>query len=359
MQQTQKIFCHTYKLQEKLEEIKSWKIDDKDKEKIKEFFRDYELGKITGRRGTNPEATLFRYLCYLKVGIENLKGETEQDVEMLLEDLLKDKIRYKGNRPYGIRSKKDILKLLSRYLEWKLPSNKAIKLCKILGIRIDAKRGDIEYLTDEEVDQLFKACNFNSKRFMIAVLASGGMRAEEFHNVRFSDIKVPEGKENFVKITIRNNFSKTEGRTISLYDKRCLKTVKDFLNERISEGIKPEDPVFNITYYANRKWIKNLGRKVLDKSVYYHIFRHTAATKLASKMNRQQLCIYFGWKFNSPMPDIYIQRAGVDMKDVEDRYANTEIEELNTELKEMKEKYDKVMPFLQELQEAMGMIKVK
>jgi len=49
-------------------------------------------------------------------------------------------------------------------------------------------------------------------------------------------------------------------------------------------------------------------------------------------LNRQQLCIRYGWAFSSGMPDVYIARAGVDTQELDVKFASTEIEKFKTTL---------------------------
>jgi integrase len=339
---TEKVFCHTQDLDKKVKEISNWNISEQDRKKIPEFFRDYELGRITGIRGTNPQGSLLRYLYFLKVGLENLEGESKEKIEKFLENFLKDKIKsydkdaktYSG-APYALRSKKEIINILSRYLCWKNPSKIAM-FKSVLSFKLRGKGGDIQTLNEEEIIKLLDSTDNSSKKFFLAVIASGGLRAEEFHNIRYSDIEMPKGKDMFVKLIVRNQFSKTKGRTIVLYDKWVLPAVKQYLAERIEEGIKPDEIVFKAKYYTNKKWVSKTGKKVLSKDINCHMFRHTAATRLASKMNRQQLCIYFGWSFSSSMPDKYIERAGVNMVDVEGKFASTNFEEQQKDIDKLK-----------------------
>ncbi len=80
--------------------------------------------------------------------------------------------------------------------------------------------------------------------------------------------------------------------------------------------------------------ITSIGRKALGRNVYPHLFRHSAATYLSSKMNRQQLCIYFGWAFSSNMPDKYIQREGVHMADVDLKQKSSNYDELENKIEQ-------------------------
>ena len=49
-------------------------------------------------------------------------------------------------------------------------------------------------------------------------------------------------------------------------------------------------------------------------------------------MNRQQLCIRYGWSFSSRMPDVYIARAGVDTQELDTKFAGGEIEKFKSSL---------------------------
>lgn len=334
-----KVHCHNNNFSEKLEEVSTWNISVPEKKKVKEFFRDYELGKVTNRRSESPEGNLLRNLYALRVALENLKGQTTKEVEEFVEALLKDEIKY-SQKTYALKSKKTIFKILSYYLKWKL-KDKAVKACAILDIDIKSKHRDIETLTEDEVNKLLAAKTTMDKQFLICVLNSGGMRAEEFHNIRFSDIQVPENKEVYVKINLRHQFSKSKGRNISLYDSKSSSIVKRYLSLRIEEGIRPEDPIFPLTYGGTRKWLARFGKKTIGKPINYHLFRHTTATRYASKMNRQQLCVYFGWKFSSPMPDVYIERAGVGMEDVENKFKSSQMEELEKKVEVLKAALEK------------------
>ncbi len=74
-----------------------------------------------------------------------------------------------------------------------------------------------------------------------------------------------------------------------------------------------------------RELLQRLGKRVLGKSLPYHLLRHSSATYYATKLNRQELCYRYGWKFSSNMPDVYISRAGMETKHLDERFAQTEL----------------------------------
>ena len=151
-------------------------------------------------------------------------------------------------------------------------------------------------------------------------------------------------------MTLREEFSKTKGRTIKLYYKNALESVSDFLKDRKKDGIKPEDFVWNIQpnttqkkieFFGSVRWLikengikqrKEIGRRILDKHLNMHMFRHSCATWMANKLNHQEMCYFFGWKFSSPMHDIYISRKGMKMEQADKKFEQTELSELKSKL---------------------------
>ncbi len=329
-----KIFTHKIDPEHSLSLVNNWKISDSKKKKVLSFMRDYSIGKITGRIGSNSPASTERNLTSLKYGLENLQKDTETEVEKFLDGLIHNELKTKNKKNFSVRSKKSIINLLSKFLIWDGKES----IAKVLDIRIAEKEKDPQSLSEDEIEILFKAVDNPKYQYFLSVLYSTGARAEEFHNIRFSDIELPNRENNneFVKITLRKEYSKTKGRTISLYWKYTLPAVRRYLNQRIKEGIKPNDPVFSLKYSSMRDWLKRHSLKTLEKPVNYHLFRHSLATHLATKMNRQQLCIYFGWAFSSPMPDVYISRSGVELQEIDERFNKTKNEELENEIEELK-----------------------
>ncbi len=349
MTNTEKIPIREINIKKQIENVKNWKISQEDKKSIKEYIRDLQIGKITGNQPC--AGTLTGYLSNLRIALEFMKKSssklTSKDTENLCEALLKNTLTYtfkKKNsdkktiyhkKPYSETGKIKIKNATILYLNWKL-GDEAVKLIKILKVKPKLKQRTPDYLTEEQVEKLYKACKNAEERYLIAMLFDSGARAEEFFNIRREDIQLPKGEDNFVKLTLKEEYSKTLGRVIGLYWKYSLEAVRDYLNQRISEGIKEDEPVFKNNYKNTMKFLKRLGYKVLNRSIFFHLFRHASATLYASKLNRQELCIRYAWKFRSPCPDIYISRD-LSKKEIDERFEKTQISELKTELEKQKQ----------------------
>jgi hypothetical protein len=75
-----------------------------------------------------------------------------------------------------------------------------------------------------------------------------------------------------------------------------------------------------------------MGLRVLKRPVHYHLLRHSSATHYATRLNRQELCYRYGWKFSSNMPDVYISRAGMESKALDEKFTQTELGTLKDDL---------------------------
>ncbi len=53
-------------------------------------------------------------------------------------------------------------------------------------------------------------------------------------------------------------------------------------------------------------------------------------------MNRQQLCVRYGWRFSSDMPDVYIKRSGIDEGMIKNAIHNESMANLRKDNEELK-----------------------
>lgn len=345
-----KINIHNFNsdVENRLAYVDKWGVSNKIKQDIKKFLGDLGSGKVN--KGVQiSKRTQCKYISLLKNPLryfnKPIEKITKKDIEKYDKDLSTDKLISEKKKPFSYNMKKDVRIALRVLLKWKFGETKANGLTDFFDTRDIRKTPD--YLKEQEVEKLYKACKTDEERYIIAVLFDSGARAEEFVNIRYEDIQLPEGKDNFVKITLKEEYSKTEGRTISLYWNKSEEAVSDFIKERVKQGIKTNEQVITMTYDAIRFFISRLSKRVLKKPLHLHLLRHSSATYYATRLNRQQLCYRYGWKFSSDMPDVYISRSGMNNKELDEKFEGTEIGELKTQLskeesarKRLKEDFD-------------------
>ena len=316
------------------------KIPKEDREDMMEFLRLASLGKINLRKKIG-NSRLLKYIENLRVCFYYFKKPFSQitlkDMENFERDLSSNKIKNsRNNKPYSENTKCDFKKALKIYLKWKLRDNnsKYAELTNWLDTIVKQKTP--EYLKEEEVIKLYKGCKDSKQRFLVAVLFDAGCRIEEFLNIRMEDVEEPNANSPYYKITLKEEYSKTAGRTIGLYWQYSTEAIKEYLSEH---HFKSSEPVYTSRYDDVRFYLKRLGQRVLKRRVYAHLFRHSSSTYYASKLNRQQLCYRYGWAFSSRMPDVYISRAGMVEEKINEQFKNEEI----SALRERLDKYEQLL----------------
>ena len=322
-----------------LKQLQKWNIPTVVKSEVRRFLDDLEMGKVNRGKKLLPSRQL-KYLQALRAPLEFFNKPSARltlgDIEHFERALSSGKINNRFNgQPYAHSTQVDMRMLLRIFLRWRLGESKATTLTGWLDTRYRPKTPD--FLSETEIERLYEHCRNSQQRFLIAVLFDSGARAEEFHNIRLEDVYLPEGNDSFCKLALKEEYSKTLGRTIPLFWNYSQKAVKEYLSERIAAGINPGDPVFDGNYAATKKQLQRMGQRVLKRPLHYHLFRHSSATYYATKLNRQELCYRYGWRFSSNMPDVYISRSGMASKHLEAKFTQTELGNVKAKLAQMEQ----------------------
>lgn len=343
----EKISIHeNFDLERRKENLKKIVPNEKEYKKVLEHIRGLANGTLNGtqiserRQVKIIDAFMFFFKHYRKPSSEFVKNK--ENAVKFKEDLLNNKIKKQNGNNYKDKTKEDFTEIIARFLEdvyydvvskW---NNRGVSFRK--WFVIPASKTTPEVLTEEEVTKLYEATKSIEGKAIISVLFDSGSRIEEFLNIRFEDIEQPTMNNPYFRIDLKEEYSKTEGRKIGLYWKNTTEALSKYLAAVKKESMK--DQVFPLKYDAVRMFLSRLTKKSLGKNITPHTLRKSSATFYADKLNRQQLCIRFGWKFSSEMPDVYISRSGVDEAKVKDVLFNDDLNTMKRESKESKTKID-------------------
>ena len=360
MSETDKIPIRIINMDKKLAGILKWKISPEDKKDIRErWFRVLQMGEITGN--VVAKGGLSVYLSDIKIAFEFFKKPVsklkEEDIRRLHEAMINDTLTYprtkrerkivRGKevittveikRPYSKSKKISIRNTLILYLNWKL-DERAYKFIKILKIKMGGKEKEVYAPREEEVEKLMDGCTENYQRFHVCVLFDTGCRAEEFHNIRMEDVIFPKNGVNFIKLRVREEYSKTKGRIISCYWKywkHSTKIITEYYNERIREGAKPTDPIFAYSYPMMRKFLHRLGKRTIGRGIHYHALRHASCSHYIYIIkNDHQFTYRYGWGFGSPMIRRYSRRRDLS-EELDKEVEQNEMGSLKREIETLK-----------------------
>ena len=295
------------------------KVPQEEREKIIEFVNEIKITGITQHR------ELF-YLVRLRVIYNHLKNkflkpDKKDIIDMVLE--LKEKYTDKTMGDY-----ENVMKRFYRWLYGSLPD--------FINIKFNHKASHdkkVDLITRADMEEMIGACNNTRDKALISLLYDSGCRIGEILTLRMSDIIFDEyGVILHVHGKTGNRSVRIVGDSIS-YLKDYLKS-KDDKDLYLFTGLHRHNLHEQMKYSDARKLLVNLkARTGIEKRIYPHLFRHTRASLLASKVPESPLENQMGWVHGSKMTSVYVHLSmrdqdnailkayGIDVKE------NNEIEE--------------------------------
>jgi integrase len=178
------------------------------------------------------------------------------------------------------------------------------------------RRGEprvIVYSADD-VDRILRACRSLRDRLMIEILAETGCRRGELHALKIKDIQF----DQYTAIVWFHGKSGTR--------QRRLYASKQDVMIYLEQHPRRDDPEAALwvnrdgsplAYQGVYKIISRIGQRALNRTIFPHGFRHTAATHDAKKFTDQEMLTRFGWR-RTEMVQVYAHLSSreVDEKDL-------------------------------------------
>jgi integrase/ribosomal protein L40E len=172
-----------------------------------------------------------------------------------------------------------------------------------------------ELLTEEDVGRLAEAADNPRDRALVQVLYETGCRAGEILSLKIKHMRL----DNDGAVLIVTG--KTGMRRVKIYWSQPA------LTEWVSNHPNREDPEAplwlsigtkshneQLTYEAFRATLRRLADRImLKKHVNPHIFRHSRASWLASRIPEAAMKQYLGWMQDSKMAATYVHLSGRDV----------------------------------------------
>jgi len=339
------------------------------KELILKFLKDAELGKTVKNREKKKihSGRCLKYLVFLKKLSRWLNKDfdkiMQEDMEALILDIEKDRIRTIKGKPFTESSKVDIKKIIRKFYKWLLGNNDHYPEI-VDWIDTYDKVPEVSALMRWEVEKMVERAKNTRDKALIMLLFDSGARPEEFLNLRLDDVKIKKdnvrelqpyntelGEKDYYMIRIK--FSKTKPRSISLI--MCTKILKSWLMEHPGKD-NPQALLFPLNYGAMRMVLHRAGKKSLNKSVYPYLFRHSSATYYCSKLTQYQLCYRYGWSMASKQPARYIDREGIHEQETAKIIKTDEISRIHEENQTLKEDVTRLVSEQREIWNLLGKI---
>lgn len=171
-----------------------------------------------------------------------------------------------------------------------------------------------EILSEDEIKAMLEACSSLRDRAFTSLLFETGARIGEILNLRIKHVVFSDWGGAYVMLN-----GKTGMRRVTVISSVPLLATYLDMNQGKND---PESDFWTMrrngafTYAAARKMLKELAKKAgIKKRIHPHLFRHSAATKLAKIFTESQMKTYLGWTGGSAMPAIYVHLSAKDTED--------------------------------------------
>lgn len=281
------------------------------------------------------EGRVLKYLYTLRKIYQWLGKPFEEATRIDIEKILL-KLEEKEYSPWTKQSYKVILKYFYKWLRGSEEYPKEVSWIKT-NIKRSQEKLPTELLTREDVLKMIHAAkNIRDKALLMLLYESGG-RISEIGTMKIKDV---EFKENYAVLTLRG---KTGIRKVPVV--ASLPYIQNWVNNHpigkpdtcLWVSIGSSHHLQPLSYSHMRKIVQTCAaRAKIKKRVYCHLFRHSRATELATKLTEYQLCLYFGWTVGSRVVREYVRRSGRDLNNtilnlygIEEKQAEEKIEEIH------------------------------
>ena len=233
-----------------------------------------------------------------RFGTSSLTDVTEEQVLTLFSEIRQGIIRKANGEPY--QSVADFVKDFRGFWHWYMESRRKEGVTvPDIAIYLDAAKEKPRwvYLTDDEVKRLCSEAKYEYRILMMFLLDTGARSPSELVNIRVADFY-----DDFTKVHIRDEISKTFGRRINLM--LCAGLIREFV---ATKGLSGSDAVFSISPTVANRYLKRLAKRVLGdattlagdrySALTLYDFRHIAACYWMPRYKSESALKYrFGWK---------------------------------------------------------------
>lgn len=316
-----------------------WKI-------LVEFLKDMELGLNTpkGRKGRREAGTLLNLSSHNQLFLKNFKKPLVRlkkiDLHNLEKEIADGKIKKRNGQNFSAFG--NYIKDFKVFWNWGLRTG---KFKENITEDITSKTGKPSwvFLGEDKIKKLFNSLNLEYRTYCWFMYDSG-MRVTEAINIRIKDFT-----DDFSKVTIPDEVSKTFGRTINL--KLSTQLIRDFVK---SNQLKDDDNLIQkkpfginkyLRYHCGKMFGKDKVSNPKSKGLYgrftLYDIRHNSACYWFNRYPTAKGLMYrFGWR-KADKIEYYSEFLGVadEIKDSdmilgEDKSKLYQLEEKNEKLKE-------------------------
>ena len=288
------------------------------KSRIKEFVDDIRLAGLSVNRQYFYAIRLRQIASLIP---DTFLNPSEADMKKVLSRLLSGKIgrRVKGHNHSGTYSEWEIenyKSTLKKFYAWHLKDQNLSCIAWIKTNNHPNKNVKPDnMITEEEIEKLVGVLKNARDKALTYALYDSGCRIGELLTLRNKDIAFDEYGA-ILSVTGKTGYRKVRvvGNSISyLREWQNSHPLRDDPNAWFFCGIESENRGKKLEHANVYKFLrKGLKEAKIERRIYPHLFRHTRATILASRVTEAPLEAQMGWVHGSRMTQTYVHLSGRD-----------------------------------------------
>ena len=233
---------------------------------------------------------------------DNFLDPREEDIEKVLENLASD--------DYTDWTRHTYVAMLKKFYRWKMKDDIPKYISGLTSMVRENGKAPEDLITKSEVAALIKGSKNVRDRALIATMYDSGCRIGELLNMKIKDLSFDEFGV-LLKVTGKTGFRQVRVVGDSIAHLRAWLDNHPQRNDpdnallfcSLSEKILGRNLTYADVYSILRKATKRAGIK---KRIHPHLFRHTRATILASKVTEAPLESQMGWVHGSKQTRTYV-----------------------------------------------------
>jgi integrase len=287
-------------------------------EKIKEFIDDIRLSGLSVNRQYFYAIRLRQIASLIP---DSFPNPSEADMKKVLSRLLSGKIgrRVKGHNHNGTYSEWEIenyKSTMKKFYPWllKTPNPECIAWIRTNNHPNKNVKPD-NMITEDEVQKLVSVLKNARDKALTYTLYDSGCRIGELLTLRNKDVMFDEYGA-ILSVTGKTGYRKVRvvGNSIAyLREWQNAHPMRNDDNAWFFCGIETENRGKKLEHANVYKFLrKGLNDAKIERRIYPHLFRHTRATILASRVTEAPLEAQMGWVHGSRMTQTYVHLSGRD-----------------------------------------------
>ncbi len=227
-------------------------------------------------------------------------------------------VQIERNERYSEWTKYDFKVILKKFYKW-LKGNDEVYPDEVRWIKPRIKNGNRmlpdNLVTEEEVKRMAEATLHPRDKAFVMILYESGCRIGEILSLKLQNVQFDEFG------AILRVSGKTGDRRVRVVSSAPL--IASWIDVHPDRS-NPEAPLWagrykryskgSFTYQTSMVMLKDTAKKAgVKRRIYPHLFRHSRATALASRLTEAQMKEHFGWVQSSDMASVYVHLSGRDV----------------------------------------------